>query len=612
MRAFPNDVAYRAIAVSRKRRLNALRFAATLLLVGAVWAAPGDAQTTKPTVGPPVRLGAPQRLVPPTQPDTAPAATPSAAPAGVAAAPEGGEPPIVVNSLAPIDPDWAGPLTQDRGGFPLALWQGTPRSLVIALVPRIPVTTSPTLQSLARRLLLSNAVAPAGQDGDGANLVELRVERLIAAGQLAAADALLRNMPKRAESESLERRSVELAFLASNRQAACDRVGGDVRRFKDIWWTRALIACQALAGDNAAASLGIDLLHEQKVAKDEAFDALITMVGGGKAKLDRLPNPSPLHLALLAAAKQPLAGDTLAGASPAVSLAWASSEGAPVAQRIVAGERAAAFGALSVDDLRALYDKVDFTAEERANAVTSAAADKAGRGNALLYATARAETADAARAELLQAMLAQARKADDFALIARIAEPMLLEMKPTPELAWFAGDAARGLIATGHPGEARAWMAIADPGQASALFLLARIALGHDGPAWDGKALGAALADLLKTDGDTGVRQAALALAMLAAFDEPVGPADWAPLAAKLPLTSLDVPGAPVWFDLPSAASGKRLGETVLLALVTLGEGTRLSPQPVRLVHAIAALRGVGLEGDARAVAVEAALAAGL
>jgi hypothetical protein len=609
MHASPSELVDRAVAASRHGRLSAFRFAATLLLagVGAVWAVAGDAQTAKP-IGPPVRLGAPQRLAPPTQPDAA--TTPSAAPAGPAA-PEGDQP-IVVNSLAPIDPDWAGPLTPERGGFPLALWQGTPRSLVIALVPRIPVTTSPILQSLARRLLLSNAVAPVRQDGDDANLVELRVERLVAAGQLAAADALLRDTPHRAESEPLERRSVELAFLANNRQAACDRVGGDVRRFKDIWWTRALIACQALSGDSAGASLGLDLLREQKVPKDEAFDALITILNGGKAKLDRLPNPSPLHLALLAAAKQPLPGDTIAAASPAVLYAWASAEGAPIAQRIVAGERAAAFGALPIDDLRALYDKADFTAEDRTNAVTSAAADKSGRGMALLYTAAHAETADAARAELLQAMLAQGRKADDFTLVARVAEPMLLEMKPTPELSWFAGDAARGLIATGHAGEARGWMAIADPGRASGLFLLARIALGRDGPPVDDKQLGAALADLLKTDGDAGARQAGLALALLAAFDEPVGPAIWAPLAAKLPLTSLDLPGAPVWFDLPSAASGKRLGETVLLALVTLGEGTRLSPQPVRLVHAIAALRGIALESEARQIAVEAALAAGL
>ena len=116
---------------------------------------------------------------------------------------------------------------------------------------------------------------------------------------------------------------------------------------------------------------------------------------------------------------------------------------------------------------------------------------------------------------------------------------------------------------------------------------------------------------MLKSGGEGGARAAATVLALLAAFDDPVGAADWAPLFARLPLASLDLPGAPIWFDLPRAAAGHRVGETVLLALVTAGEGDRLTAQPTRLTHAIAGLRGIGLEGDARALAVEAALGAG-
>jgi hypothetical protein len=134
------------------------------------------------------------------------------------------------------------------------------------------------------------------------------------------------------------------------------------------------------------------------------------------------------------------------------------------------------------------------------------------------------------------------------------------------------------------------------------------LALGRDGPAYDAKTLAAAL----KVEDDAGAKQAALALALLQSLDEPIGPADWAPLAARLPLVSLDLPGAPVWFDLPRAAAAKRQGETVLLALVTVEEAGKLTPQPARLVRAIEALRQIGLDGDARALAVEAALAAGL
>jgi hypothetical protein len=586
---------------------------AALLLFSAVAAA--RASSDLPPTGPPLRLGVPQRLTPPPQPDAQqPDAGSNIGPVKPTGA-SGDQGPIEVAPLAPIDPDWAGPLTPDQGGFPVSLWQGTPRALVVAVVPRLAATNSPLLQGLTKRLLLSNATAPgprpvAGESADQADLVDMRLERLIAAGQVEAANAVLALVPNRGDGEPLERRRVELAFLANDAKAACARVGDDVRRFQSPWWSRALITCQVLAGDQAAAGLGLDLLREQKTPKDDAFDALVQTLGGRKVKLERLPDPSPLHLALLAASKQPLPADALAGASPAVLRAWAGAEGAPLPQRLAAAERAAAFGAFPLDQLRALYEKLETTPEERANALSRAASEKGARGHALLYVAARAQPLGSARAETLQAILAQGRKDGDLVLVARIIEPLVLELKPSGDLAWFAGDAARVLLLSGHAAEARSWLAIAEPAAARGLFPLARLAFGRDRP-WDEKQLDEALDAAVKADGDSGPRQAATALALLSAFDEPVGAAQWAPLFARLPLASLDLPGAPIWFDLPRAAAGHRIGETVLLALVTAGDGNKLSAQPARLARAIEGLRGAGLDGEARSLAVEAMLTAG-
>ncbi len=291
-------------------------------------------------------------------------------------------------------------------------------------------------------------------------------------------------------------------------------------------------------------------------------------------------------------------------------LAGAGAEGGPLPQRLAAAERAAAFGALPLDRLRALYEKLEITPEERANALSRAAAEKGPRAHALLYVAAKAQPNGSARAEILQALLAQARRDGDLVLIARIVEKLVLEMRASADLAWFAGDATRVLLLTGHPTEARAWFAIAEPDTARGLFPLARLAVGRD-IAWDGKQLAGAIAATVKLDADAGARQAAIVLALLGAFDDPIGPADWSPLVARLPLASLDLPGAPIWFDLPRAAAAHRIGETVLLALVTAGEGGKLTAQPTRLARAIEALRAAGLESDARALAIEATLAAG-
>src|SRR5260370_30923174 len=131
---------------------------AALLLFSA--AAAARASSDLPPTGPPLRLGVPQRLTPPPQPD-AQAPDPASnigpvKPTGTS----GDQGPIEVAPLAPIDPDWAGPLTPDQGGFPVSLWQGTPRALVVAGVPRLAATNSPLPPGLTQPLLLSHATAP--------------------------------------------------------------------------------------------------------------------------------------------------------------------------------------------------------------------------------------------------------------------------------------------------------------------------------------------------------------------------------------------------------------------------------------------------------------------
>ncbi len=196
--------------------------------------------------------------------------------------------------------------------------------------------------------------------------------------------------------------------------------------------------------------------------------------------------------------------------------------------------------------------------------------------------------------------------------MSRLAEPLLIVVPPRGDTAFLAGDAARALLVTGHGDEAKAWLAAADPETVQLLAPVLRLAFADKAPGWNAKRAAETMDALAKSEDEAGPRRAALALSLLGALGEPIGPADWTPLAAKLPLVSLDLPGAPVWFDLPRAAAEKRLGETVLLTLITAGEGDRLSAQPARLVPAVAALRAVGLEKEARALALEAALAGGL
>jgi hypothetical protein len=72
------------------------------------------------------------------------------------------------------------------------------------------------------------------------------------------------------------------------------------------------------------------------------------------------------------------------------------------------------------------------------------------------------------------------------------------------------------------------------------------------------------------------------------------------------------LPNGALWLDQQQAAQGRRIGETVLTTLLLASAGDKLSGEPIVLAHAIAALQAVGLDADARAMAVEAALDAGI
>ena len=63
---------------------------------------------------------------------------------------------------------------------------------------------------------------------------------------------------------------------------------------------------------------------------------------------------------------------------------------------------------------------------------------------------------------------------------------------------------------------------------------------------------------------------------------------------------------------LSHAATDKRVGESVLLSLVMIGEGGPAQAHPIALSSTLSALGAIGLEREARALAIEAALAAGL
>ena len=72
------------------------------------------------------------------------------------------------------------------------------------------------------------------------------------------------------------------------------------------------------------------------------------------------------------------------------------------------------------------------------------------------------------------------------------------------------------------------------------------------------------------------------------------------------------MPQPAIWRALENAASGLRVGETVLLSLLAIGQAGPVQANPTVLRRVLISLRKIGMEKEARALALEAAIASGL
>jgi hypothetical protein len=220
-----------------------------------------------------------------------------------------------------------------------------------------------------------------------------------------------------------------------------------------------------------------------------------------------------------------------------------------------------------------------------------------------------------ARAQLLQASLDRARHQGGYLLAAQLDMAYLLPLAPAPELAWFAGDAGRALYATGHYEQANAWLEAArnaapgDPKAAAAISALAVYArIAGVGPAlsWDP-------ASLEKWRQSAGTSDGAQRLfAIFEGLGEPLS-GGWSLIGQTTPAAAAArAPDSGLLFALSDAAAAHRIGETVLLALYALGPEGPGGCNPLALSRVITGLRQIGLDSEARAIAMEAAIAAGV
>lgn len=530
---------------------------------------------------------------------------------------------IQVRSLSAIDVSSAGLLDDADGGFGVDMWRGIDRSVVENLLPRLPVaTSSPAMQELARRLLLTRARVPDGT-ATAPSLLGLRVERLAAAGDTASVNALMDLAPTELSDRNVSRAKVDGLLLSGDTAGACADFQTLVAEDpEETYWLKGLAFCRALVGAHEQAAFAAELLRDIG-EEDPPFFALLGVLAGDRGlAVDSLLDPTPLHIAMTKTARLPIPVDAIAGASPGILVAIARSSNADLELRLAAAERAEAAGALDAALLAEIYRSVTFTPEELSDAPSALENLTAPRANALLYQVAQIQVVPTARAEALKLAWRLARERGSYGTAVRVNLVSLQALEPSPELSWFAIDAVRALYMAGDISAANNWFAMvqanANPdNQEAALAVLKLWPLPflrdpRYQQGWDGMAvLGPWVDGIDALDGapDRRVQQVELVLTLLAALDFDVPAAVWAPIFQRSLVVSTSIPAAGLWLQLRSASLSGGVGATVLFALLALGERGPGSAEPIVLSEIVSALRQVGLDDAARQVAVEAAMA---
>ena len=524
---------------------------------------------------------------------------------------------VDTDRLATVGIDTAGALTAAGGALPVDMWRDTPRSLVDALLPRLPVgSPSPTISRLMRRLLLTGAAVPRG-DAEPGRLLDERAGMLCRMGDTAGLLELIAAVPADSRSPQLWRLDTDAQLLAGDMTAACQTAGIRIDVDPDIFWQKILGFCQALAGNADGASLTVALLVERS-GETQPCKSLVEALIGGRATGPKIADPDPLDLAMLRAAglaptMEAAAGDDL---PTLVAIARAGTFAEPL--RLAAGERAVTAGLLPAQEIYPLYGRVRpekpiATGRGGSTRIEVAPASL----TAIMHEAMAAVNTGGDRVERAVRILEASRQRGDWLETTHMVLPWIAAADPSPgQQLEFARAIVPALLVQGERAHAEAWLdqlaaAASDDADAGAaletLMPLARLARLRQAQSWNPDSL---IEWWQAEKMQPGARlRAERLLAMLQATGDPVPESLWQALLqgpARMSATNLD---AAFRAGLVRASRLGRLGETVLLALVGLGADGPQALGTSSMEVTVDSLRAVGLPVDARALALEAVAA---
>jgi hypothetical protein len=505
-------------------------------------------------------------------------------------------------------------LANDSSGLPLELWQGLDMDTLERHVERLGRTVpSYALQGVWRRVWMSSAPPPGG-GRDSGHFLALKLEALYRSGQI---KQLREALAQRGSSESPVVATLEarLQIGLGDRERGCGKARQTLGRTGDLPKPLRIEAvllagyCAAASGDGAATGLAAELAHEQQSEASLALSVLDALASGGAPKLELPRQVSLLDYRFLELAKQaPVEKQLIERAEPALLAVLALDASADAGTRVAAAEAATRVDAIGPQELADAYRAMNFAPNELGNPASAGVAPHLRR--ALLFKAAELERLPAAKVRALRALLDEGRRAGIAFQTAALIGSTLGDMRPAPDVAWFAESAAEALLAAGDYGKARAWAEAGSNTQrgGGASPWLAIIDLADPSVAAP-HSRSLAYVEPLATAGRLPPEALHRIVTVFDSLDFQI-PVDLWQLASRTPQPATGhLPDTGVLSRLQDAAQKKEIARALILSLETLGPQGPQGAHMIALGDTLKALKRAGLDADARRLGVEAIFA---
>ncbi len=542
---------------------------------------------------------------------------------------------VVIKELPKANLGWVGYLSDIDGGLGLGMWEGTDSTFAKTILELLPVNApSPAMRNLAKRLLLSDAYQPNKEEKNGlqaispsgkpivsmdqdATFLPLRFSKLASLGAKKELIELSNLVPTEDMLGDLAKEAIYARLLSGETEKVCREVIELAKRTNESYWRKTLIVCQLILGNRDDALLSLELLlaeldSEDKFSKliytlaDETnqiefdknsiyFKILIAVLPGEQLNKHRL-NLDPSGLSVVA---------------KNINLSWKI--------RMLAAEKAVLAGSLPSLYLSELATQFKFEDDIFYRAASESKSMEGFMARSLLLQAAALNTSVIERARFLRLLLDNADSDEIFQVYASVIMPILLTIKPRPDLIWFASSATRAAIAGGNYMLASNWLTVLGKtldldyeASGSLLRLLPLIAIA-------GQTLPVPFSKQQATDVWSGLsdsfsredkeKRASRLLVLLSAMGIESREGAWKNIISSSNIFEKEnIPATALRYQLRDAARNNRIAEVVSLSLIMLGAEGPSKSGLVALNAVIRSLREIGLESDAREIAIEAAI----